>query len=299
MQTLTFSRPASNIDSDNYRMNIHRGKYNKDRKYLGSLYLDYSMQDKNDAIFEKCSPQEMIQLKEYVSVFNKMRRCIGATNKSMSNFGLHWGSYFPDVIYAIAEAANKAGIAFLPQDFITDALLEKITEISQQIDLEGIYKKYQFQPDYKKALVGRPHIDKRKRLLQAVINIADEPSCIEQVFNDNLLEQYGKSKPVSYEKLKALADIDNHEKIKIFYLSNCIDTLALYGNNPCDVLEPEIVFEYWLSPRIKFYSASNAIKQFCAEFDIKDQESIDEFIMIATDVYTRPVAVNHVDRISY
>ena len=66
MQTLTFSRPASNIDSDNYRMNIHRGKYNKDRKYLGSLYLDYSMQDKNDAIFEKCSPQEMIQLKEYV-----------------------------------------------------------------------------------------------------------------------------------------------------------------------------------------------------------------------------------------
>lgn len=293
MKTLTISKPASNVDSDSYRMNIHRGKYNEDRKHLGSLYLDYSMVDKNKPLFDKCTPQELIQLTEYISIFNKMRRCLGSQNKDIKVFGLHLDQHFPDILYEVAEAAKNAGIDFMPQDYIVDCLLNKVTEIGKQVDLSSIYQKYQFNPDYKQALRDTVSIDQRKRLVAAITSIEDEPGRIAQVFNDNLLEKYGKSKGFSYERLVELSAPDNPEKLKVYFLSNCVDTLQLYGINPCELLSPAMVFEYWLLPRISLYSLKKAIERFMLEFEV-NEEYMDELITVATDLYSRPISANHV-----
>lgn len=196
MKTLSISRPASKCASDTYRMNVHRGKANDERSFLGSLYLDYAKQSDNQALFERCTDSEIIQCTEYVKTYNKMRRCIGSDNKRFKAFNLHLDQWFPDLLYEVAQKAQAANVEFYPQDFIVDSLLTKLGDLHTQLDLSSIFEKYRFTPDYKKNRSADVPKATLKQIIQSVLDLNDEPNHIAKNFNANLLERYNKKRPL-------------------------------------------------------------------------------------------------------
>lgn len=293
MKTITFSRPASGFKGDDIRMNVQRGKASKDRVFLGSLYLDFPMQDRNKDLFSKCTPIEIIQCIEYVRVYNKLRRTMGSSNQDMETFSVHLNQKLPDALYEIAERASESNIDFYPQDILMEALLSKIEEVSHKIDINDILSKYNLCPDYRKNIAPIPTLELQQKLIQAVLNIQDDPQQVVRIFNDTLTQHYGKSKHFTFEWLTDLATGKSTERIKSFWLSTCIDVLQLYGVNPYKLFPAHFIFEYWLSPRLKKYAIHDALKQFIVEFEIPESE-VESLLQVATDLYSKPILETHV-----
>lgn len=290
---IIFNLISSNRQSNHWTRYIKKVDENNKTINIGTLYLDYNNLEKNQKVYDKLEHNEIIQCKEFISVYNKTRRCLdSANNSNFKSQTIYWNESFANMLYEVAEYAENNGVNFMPKDALFENLLHKLETLNKQIDLSDIFDKYNFKPTYKGALF---HIDntERQALIDHFLNINSDKTLLINSFNDYLHDVYKVEKTFTYEMLEELTQNRKDRAIRSYVMSACIDILLSYGVNLCDKHSPAMIFYYWYSVRLKKYNAYEAINQFMNEFEI-DEKQLELVYPALTDLLSKPIMPNHV-----
>lgn len=293
MSKIIFNLFKTHRPSDSRKRYIKKVDENNDTINIGSLYLNYNDFHKNDKIYENLLPNEVIQCKEFINTYNKMRRCKSSTsNDSFKAQTIYWDSDFANMLYEIAEYAQSQGVNFMPKDYMFEAILGKLESLNKQIDLSEIFNKYQFRPTYKGHMLNISN-NQRQAVISDFLRLNDDHDQLMTAFNDHIHDCYSIDKQFTYNMLQELTENHKDRAIRSYVMSACIDMLLGYGINPCVSHNAGLVFYYWYSVRTEQYNAYDAIKKFTQQVEVSEDQ-MNQVYLALTDLISKPILPNHV-----
>ncbi len=294
---IIFNRPTQNRPGDAGRRFIKKNDPDNKTVSVGNLFLDYNRAQDNQELYKKLETNEVIQCKEFLTTFNKTRRCIpSASNATFNAQTIYWDEDFAHLLYEVAELAQENGIDFLPKDTMLEALLSKLQQLETKLDLSDIFNKYQFNSTYKRSMLSIG-FSQKKALLKSFLEIDENKDHLMTLFNDYIHDQLGMEKTFTYKMLDDLIhqtnESEDYRGLKSYVLSACIDIMDNYGVNPCEDHSPGMIFHYWYSVRLQKFTGHQAVKKFVAEFE-PNEDDMDQVFLALTDIISKPVLPNHV-----
>ena len=293
LNKVIFNIPTTDRPSDKRRRYIKKVDDDNKTISIGSLHLDYNMQDDNEKIYEKLKPNEITQCKEFVKIYNKMRRCKkDTTNQSFKAQTIYWDEGFANMLYEISERAETKGLSFFPKDIMFEGLLKRLGDIEEKLELGDIFEKYLFQTTYKGALLKIQN-SQRQALIKEFLATDEDSEHLMLLFNDHLRDCYDVEKVFTYQMLEDLISNPKERAIRSYVMSACIDVMSNYGVNPCENHDAGMVFYYWYNVRLSQMNSHKAVKQFTSEFSPNDEE-MDKVYIALTDLISKPSLPNHI-----
>ena len=252
------------------------------------------------AILEKLSPEEIIELKNYLAEFEFAEK-FNVLPEELTKFTINMPQKVYDALVKLYIEAKSIDIDFVPQKIMLNALINQAKIVQQKVDKHigfnsGILESIGITTTpLSTPLTETDKIESHalfKKLL--ALNQSIGKTCAEL---EKAARTYGKAKRIPPVELRKWAgDIPSrhpNQKILKWAYAIAIDVLQQHNINPMDVENPKKVARYWTLYKRDRYALEEAKQIFLKTFSVpKESEAI--VLEEITRNYTKPVFVSNI-----
>jgi hypothetical protein len=289
MAHLKFGKLSASRPSYNNTVNLKSGSTN-----IGAYKLDHPDEDKNQAVYERLTDEEIVQSKEFRASYSKMRRSMGTKLEDFTPYPVYADPKFIEMAYECALRLNHEKDKLLPMHEMLTGLFNALVKANSTGKLNDIFEKYHFNSNINSFLVNIP-VSTRSDIIKTALYVSEDTEHVLRTFVDIALDRYNTELNLHF--LQRVIDDSNNVRIQSNWVSCAIDVIQAFGSNAFECCDPVTVFYYWLLPRTKILASTDALKKFKLVFDLSDDDIepyIDTFNRTIIDLYTAPIGHNHI-----